>query len=1097
MQDQDLQHTEKPLSQIPALQLLINLGCTYLTPAQTRTQRYNKTNHVLLEPILTAQLKTLNQIQTKGRTYSFSEENIQTAIQKLKNIRYNGLLNTNEAIYDFLTLGTSLEQTIDGNTKSYSLRYIDWQTPTNNVYHVTAEFPVECTRSTTTKYPDIVLFINGIPFAAIECKAPNKEIDEAISDLINKQHDDAIPKLFTYTQLLLATNKNTTRYATTGTRRKFWATWHEELDTDSDLSTLINQPLTPDQTENLFQTPFADHREHFDNLVAGGDRQITAQDRAIYSLLRPDRLLELTYQFTIFDSGERKLARYQQYFTVQSLLQRVKPLDSHDRRQGGVIWHTQGSGKSLTMVMMAKALILDPAIPNPRIVIVTDRIDLDTQIKKTFTSCGFKPIQATSGRHLISLIEDETVSVVTTLINKFSAALNIRKVINDSPNIFILVDESHRSQSGNFHPKMRQVFPKGCYLGFTGTPLLKKEKNTFQKFGGMIGEPYTIRRAVKDQAVVPLLYEGRHSEQEVNSKAIDTWFDRLCHGLTDEQKADLKHKFSSARQLNASEQTIYCRAFDISEHYRQFHQGTGLKAQLVASRKSAAIKYKKFLDDIGHVTSEVIISPPTIPEATEEVGETPTEEVQAFWDKMMQRYGSEKEYNKRITDGFKYGDSPEILIVVDKLLTGFDAPRNTVLYIAKSIREHNLLQAIARVNRLYENESTGANKDYGYIIDYEGLLGELDTALNTYDALAGFDAADLEGTLTDIREELKQLPQRNANLWDIFKSLPNTADEEAYELLLGDQSIRDNFYECLTQYGKTLAIALSSEHFLTETPDETIRRYQNDLKRFQNLKVSVKKRYQESIDYKDLQPKIQKLLDTYISASEVTQIVPPVNLFDEAAMETAIAQQKTSAGKADLIASAAKRTITEKMDENPAFYKPISELIQKAIDDFRAKRISDAQYLQKAYEHYQTVTRPPTEDLPPEIAANPDLFAFFSMIKPFIKTFTSDVLEKQASIAAEPEAIYRSGDIIEPPADDPSRLTQIAAESAQAIYEIIREKVIVDWQNNDNVQKAIKNAIDDYLYDWVKGAFLVDLSPEEMDDIINQSLQLARNRMPR
>jgi len=281
------------------------------------------------------------------------------------------------------------------------------------------------------------------------------------------------------------------------------------------------------------------------------------------------------------------------------------------------------------------------------------------------------------------------------------------------------------------------MFPNACYLGFTGTPLLKKERNNFTKFGKLIEPHYSITQAVKDGAVVPLLYEGRHVEMEQNKKAIDLWFDRHTQGLSREQKADLKRKYARAEMLNKADQVIYMRAFDLSEHYRANRQGIGFKAQLVAPNKVSALKYQSYLDEIGLVTSEVVISSPDMREGYEETDGEPTDEVIKFWKKMMKRYGSEEEYTKQLINQFKHGSHPEILIVVDKLLTGFDAPKNTVLYLCRKLREHTLLQAIARVNRLAEG------KDFGFIVDYAGMLGELDQALSMYSAFEGFDESDI------------------------------------------------------------------------------------------------------------------------------------------------------------------------------------------------------------------------------------------------------------------------------------------------------------------------------------------------------------------
>src|SRR5690606_5790257 len=291
----------------------------------------------------------------------------------------------------------------------------------------------------------------------------------------------------------------------------------------------------------------------------------------------------------------------------------------------------------------------------------------------------------------------------------------------------------------------------------------------------------------------------------------------------------LKKKYSRAEMLNKADQVIYMRAFDISEHYRQNWQGTGFKAQLVAPSKAAALTYKKFLDEIGHVTSEVIISPPDTREGNEETDDKPIDEVVAFWERMMKRYGSEEEYNQQLINQFKYGDDPELLIVVDKLLTGLDAPRNTVLYLTRKLREHTLLQAIARVNRLYDDDEGKQPKEFGYIIDYAGILGELDQALTTYSALDGFDEADLAGALVSIQEEVKKLPQRHADLWDLFKEVKNRHDEEAYEQLLADEKLRETFYGRLATFGKTLSIAMSSEQFIASTPEQKLQSYKTDL----------------------------------------------------------------------------------------------------------------------------------------------------------------------------------------------------------------------------------------------------------------------------
>ena len=1056
---------EKLTSQIPALQLLIGLGFEFLTPAEALRERQNRTSNVLLESILRNQLKEINRIRYKGSEYLFSEENVQSAIQKLKNIKYDGLLKTNEAIYDLITLGTAMEQTIEGDSKSFNMNYIDWRNPGRNKFHVAVEYSVERSRSTETARPDIVLFVNGIPFCVIECKAPQIEVEQAVSQSIRNQNDDYIPKLFIYSQMVLALNKNSAMYATTGTAAKFWGVWKEpQMDNGErefeKLAAVVNEPLAEDIVARISST--------FDVKPEAltGNRLVTEQDKSLFSLCRPERLLELAWKFTVFDGGIKKVARYQQYFVIKSTLNRVKHFDSGGSRKGGVIWHTQGSGKSLTMVMLARNLALDPEILNPRIVLVTDRDDLDKQLGNTFAACGLEANRATSGRNLLELVAEKKSGIITTLIHKFDKAYAVKKYQDESPDIFILVDESHRTQFGSFSARMRQMFPHACYLGFTGTPLLKKEKNNFTKFGELVEPHYSITQAVEDGAVVPLLYEGRHVEMTQNQSAVDLWFERHTQGLTKEQQADLKRKYARAEMLNKADQVIYMRAFDISEHFRSNWQGTGFKAQLVAPNKASALKYNAYLNEISIVSSEVVISPPDMREGYEETDDETTDEVVKFWQKMMKRYGSEEEYTKQLINQFKHGSEPEILIVVDKLLTGFDAPRNAVLYLCRVLREHTLLQAIARVNRLHEG------KEFGFIVDYASVLGELDKALTMYSAFEGFDESDLVGTLTSINSEIEKLPTRYSDLWDLFKTVKHSYDEEAYEVLLADDELREEFYGRLSEFGKTLGIALSSEKFLTETDEKTLSRYKADLRKFQSLKASVKLRYAEAIDYRDYEPKIKKLLDTHIQANEVVQLNEPVNIFDdEAFMEVKEEQavygsKKTTASKADTIAHATKKVITEKMDEDPAFYEKFSKLIQQAIEDFRAKRISDLDYLNKVVDIRNKVVGKVHDDIPDNLSGNEDAMAYFGVLKPFLE-------------------IHELGE---------EDLESAAADTAIAIHGILEKHKKVHFWDDEDAQKQAVNEIDDYLYDELKTERGIELSLDQMDDIIEKVLQVAKHR---
>lgn len=1053
---------EDAISQIPALQLLCNLGYTYLNPEEALEARGGRRSGVLLDSILERQLRKINKIRFKGEEYEFSEGNIQSGIQGLKEIPFDGLVRTNEKIYDLLCLGKSLQQSIYGDIKSFPFQYIDWKNIKNNAFHVTMEYVVERTGSHETRRPDIVLFVNGIPLVVIECKSPaHKEpVEEAVSQQIRNQRLEEIPKLFQYSQILLALAVNDAKYATVGTPAKFWAIWREKEITDKEIRDLVNHSLPGDVKDKIFRGDFAKTRSRFE-VTGSSDREVTEQDRILCTLTRHDRLLEFMFRYILFDAGEKKIARYQQYFCVRKILDRVRNQGADSRRKGGVVWHTQGSGKSLTMVMLANGLAMEPDLDDFKIVLVTDRVDLDDQIYKTFRHCGTNPEQAKTGKHLSDLLQSHKQRIITTIIDKFEAAVGKNAVTVANPNIFVLVDESHRGQYGPIHAKMRKALHNACFIGFTGTPVLKKERNTVERFGGLI-DSYPIDQAVLDKAVVPLLYEGRHVDQKVDEEAIDTWFENLTGDLSPEQIADLKKKFSTSNQLNKTEQKVMRIAWDISTHFRDNWQGTPYKGQLVAQDKATALIYKKFLDEFGMVTSEVLISGPDDREGNEDIYEGNKQEVVAFWNRMVGKNGrfvSEKEYNRQIINSFKYNEEPEIVIVVDKLLTGFDAPRNTILYLTRKLEEHSLLQAIARVNRLYEG------KEFGYIIDYRGVLQNLDHAFDLYGQLSEYEPNDLGNALTDVSVEASKLPQRHSDVWDLFKGIKNKQDVEAYEQLLADEATRNAFYERLSLFSRTLSIALASVRFHEDTPEQKIEKYWGDLKFFMQLRTSVRRRYAEVVDFKEYEAKIQKLLDKYVGTGEVQKVTGLVNIFDAEAFSHEVEKLESIASKADTIAYRTKRTITERMQEDPAFYRKFSAMLEDTIRAFLEKRLSDASYLKKVTEIRDSIRNRTGDDIPHALRSSHVAKAFYGSVL--------DILEK-----------YGDGNFDS---------KKVSVEAGIEIDRIIRDNRIVNWENNTDVQNQMRTQIEDMLF-VVRDRYSFDLTFEDIDRILEQCLEIGRVR---
>ncbi|MFZ5977999.1 MAG: HsdR family type I site-specific deoxyribonuclease [Hydrotalea flava] len=1066
---------EDHISQIPAMQMLVNLGYTYLSPAEAERLRGGKTTNVLLEDVLRRQLKEINSIRVSAtKTSIFTDENIERGILALKNLPMNeGYIAASEKVYNLLTLGQALEQSVDGDKKSFTLQYIDWKNISNNVFHVTEEFSVMRSTSKEHYRPDLVLFVNGIPLCIIECKRPDMKepLKQAISQHLRNQQEDGIRSLYVYSQFTLSIATQEAAYATNATPEKFWAKWQEKFSNDEEernyknkLHELKNKPLPVSIKEQLFSDRFKYVRQYFD-AIEQEEILPTEQDNYLYGLCRPERLMDIVFNYVLFDNGEKKVARYQQFFAIKKSMQRIRNVEN-GKRKGGVIWHTQGSGKSLTMVMLAQAIAMEPSIRNPKIVLVTDRTDLDNQITSTFRKCGKFVENATTGQRLVELLESKSDAVVTTIINKFVAAVKKINQPLESHDIFVLIDEGHRTQHGTFNVDMQKTLPNACFIAMTGTPLFKKDKSTAAKFGGVI-DAYTVDQAVKDKAVVPLLYEGRLALQDVNASPIDTFFGMVSEPLTEYQKADIKKKFARYDHLNSAEQKMRMIAWDISYHFRDNWQGkTPFKGQLVCDKKVNAIKYKEYLDEIGIVSSEVLISSIDEREGEESAYEKSTEKENQFWKKMMDEHGNSKSYEKNIISRFKNQKDPEIIIVVDKLLTGFDEPKNTVLYLTRNLQGHKLLQAIARVNRIYPD------KEFGYIIDYYGVIENLDDALQMYSSFEDFDEEDLAGTLTNISEEIKKLPQKHSDLWDIFKTIANKRDAEAYQQLLKDEAIRVLFYDKLATFAKSLKLALSSIQFHKEVEEKVINRYKEDLAMFLKLRLAVVERYSDEIDYKQYEGQIQKLIDTHITTEKIETITELINIFDKDKFQQEVENTTGKAAKADKIASRTAKHITEKMDEDPAFYKKFSQMLKETIADYEAKRISEAQYLSRVQDIMNSVLAHTDNDIPEQLKNRDVAKAFYGLTVEALSDKIQDNIVRK----------------------------EVATQTALQIDDLIQDSVldsgkpIIDWQFKTNITGKLLIEIGDYLIDEVRDKYNVDLSFKDMDKIAEDCIEVAKIR---
>lgn len=955
--------SELAASHIPALATLCALGWRYVDPDTCREMRGGSGGLILRQEFIDHLSR--HRFEHRGAHYPLSPNSIDAMLRDLSAPALNeGLIAANKRIYEWLTLGMTVTEFVDGKRLSITVPLIKWDNFEANSFVVTEEVDVTNTDGTSTRRPDIVGFVNGLPLIVLEAKRPvggsaKMMVDEGISQMIRNQKPDEIPHLFAYAQLLFAVSGSEGRYGTAGTPKKFWAKWKDEEFTEEHFLRLKNGTAVADKT-SLLNDRVSDVRDEFQARWSQ-DMAVSEQDRMLIGLASRERLLEFMRYFLFFDRKVGKIAaRHQQMFGIRKLLAEISQIrsDDHPRgpgREGGTIWHTTGSGKSFTMVLLCKALILNKHLSDCRVIVVTDRRDLEKQLAGNFLTAGAfgsaaadkegGKAKAQTGRDLARRIGQGNDRIIFTIINKFASASKLPECKNESPNIIVLVDEGHRSQGGENHERMKKALPQASYVAFTGTPLLKGQK-TDSKFGRII-HAYTMRNAIDDRTVTPLLYEERRPVLDVNEKAIDSWFETITQGLSEEQKSDLKQKYASRGQIYGAENRIRRIAYDIASHFHANFkaQELGLKGQLATDSKLSAIRYKKALDETGLVTSAIIISPPDTRENHEEVDESELPEVQQWWKAHI--LGDPDEYERQVIEDFGEEGRPDILIVVDKLLTGFDEPRNTVLYIDKPLKEHNLIQAIARVNRLHEA------KQYGYLVDYRGILKELDTAISDYQDLAeqtqgGFDIADLDGLYREVNTEYKQLPTLYEAVWSIFADITNRQDDEQYRQLLvprytggqygeridQNQKRREDFYEALTEFGMCLKTALSSRSFFEDGAfsEEDITAYKRDLKFFTALRQQAKQDALETVDFSQYEMQVRKMVDSNVIGEDVRaegDLLIVANLANDDD-HGAWSEEKTR-NETDIIRSRITRTIEQKLSDDPFAQQHFSELLQQAI----------------------------------------------------------------------------------------------------------------------------------------------------------------------
>ncbi|WP_342421456.1 type I restriction endonuclease subunit R [Paenibacillus sp. FSL E2-0178] len=865
---------EKQLVENRLIQQLQDMGYAHLHGPSLDAERETG-REVVLTQRLTKAIRTLNPW--------LSDNNLSKIVRSIKHAEAASLMETNEKIHDMLVNYISIQQDLGKGKKGQTVRLIDFDNPLNNEFLVVDQFTI--TGGEKPIRPDLILFVNGLPLVVIECKSPMVSIDEQIGKAVKQmlRYQKGYEHLFHYNQILIATSNDRAKAGTIGAQVQHFGEWKDPY------------PLTSPEV-GINPTP---------------------QDILIAGMLSKENLLDLILNFIVFEpEGGRvikKLARYQQFRAVHKAANRI--LTAHDPRdRGGVVWHTQGSGKSLTMLYLAVKLRRIEALSNPTIIIVTDRKDLDNQITNTFRRCGFaNPQQAECVRDLKRLLKQGPGSTIMTLVQKFQTDKDQDKfpVLSTASNIIVMIDESHRSQYKGLAMNMRTALPNACYLGFTGTPIDKEDKSTTRTFGSYI-DKYTIEQAVDDGATVPIFYEARLSHLHVEGETLDQLFDRKFREYDEETRERIKKKYADEEAIIASPKRIEQIVLDIIKHYEEHIQPNGLKAQIVAISRDAAVTYKQKMDELSDLDSAVIYS-------------TSNDD-----DDRKKEYAISKDEEKLLIERFKKPmdeDKLSFLIVCDKLLTGFDAPVEQVMYLDKPLKEHNLLQAIARTNRTYDS------KTYGLIVDYFGVSNFLEKALDI------FSKDDIQGALMPIGSELPRLQSRHRAAMRYFDYI-RKEDLESCIQILEPEDVRSEFEHAFKLFAKSMDMIL---------PNPMAQPYVNDLAFLGKVRQAAKSRYKvEDMDISDLGEKVRQLIADHLRASKVEILHDPIDILSSK-FEQHLSQYQGEA-KASEMEHAIRHEIRVKLDENPVLYTSLKKKLEELIEARKLKQMDIFEMMEKMQE---------------------------------------------------------------------------------------------------------------------------------------------------
>ncbi len=852
----------------PALDQLKSLGWFYVdgrTLLPDSTDERSSFKEPILEKKLSESIKRINPW--------ISDENLRKIVRDITKTQYANLLEANQGIWNLLTQYVSVDQDLGKGRKGQTVKIIDFENIENNEFLCVNQFKVSGVNQNII--PDIVLFVNGLPLAVIECKSPytTDPMEAGIDQLLryanrrNPENDEGAERLFHYNQLMVSTHRDKARVGTISSRMEHYLEWKDPY-------------------------PF-----NLDEMGA----EITSQEVLIAGLFSKKNFLDVIQNFTVFEPVDgrivKKIARYQQFRAVHKAIERIKSGKTR-KDKGGVIWHTQGSGKSLTMVFLTVKMRRDPILREYKLVFLTDRTQLDSQLTTTFKNVQNETVyHADSVKSLKALLAKDSSDVITAMVQKFqenSDDFNF-PVLNDSEKIIVLADEAHRTQYGALGAAINTALPNAPKIAFTGTPLIRTQR-TNNEFGSYI-DTYTIEQAVQDGSTVQILYEGREARVKVTGDSLDGLFDEYFSDKSDEEKIAIKKKFGTASAILEAPQRIRRICIDLLKHYKEHIQPNGFKAMIVTSSRSAAITYKEMLDELEAPESAVIIS-----------GDHNDE----------QRYHQHTDgtKQKKHIENFKkplgFGDGQSnlsFLIVKDMLLTGFDAPIAQVMYLDRKLTDHNLLQAIARVNR------TNKNKFRGYIVDYYGLSDYLTEALEM------FSTEDVAGALRDLKEEIPKLQSMHTKVMQHFKGA-NIDDLDECILVLENEVRRQQFQVDFQRFAKQMDILL---------PDASATPYLADLKKLGKISIGARNLYRDDqLDVAGAGEKVRKLIEEHIFSTGIDPKIPPVDLLAKDFKEK-LNSHKSAKAKASEIENAIKHHIKINIEQDPEYYKSLSERLSDII----------------------------------------------------------------------------------------------------------------------------------------------------------------------